>query len=357
VAALLIAAAVEGICVVFYNTAEVTSVPRIVSHELLPVAIAKNEARSQAALLAGRPLGAMLFAINRGAPYALDVLAGIATILSLRRIDKRRLDSATHTEPGLRPTLRRGLEYLIRDRFLRNVLAICTVTNFLFQITIMYFVVAVKNEHESGFVIGIILAASGFGGLIGASIAPRVFRFVRPRNIMFTCVFVWLLFSAVIVQWSGPIAMVVAWGGIGFVGAHVNVALTLYQSSNIGKQLLAHVASASSFVTRCATAVGALCAGYIVSKLGPSKAAELVFGSMFVIAAGVGIHRLTRRPEPHTECFLLRPSTARPKDSVVHQQPEPDGPKFAGQRINPSAIGSSGSSQSQALAAHCGVSS
>jgi MFS family permease len=304
VAALLAAAVVEGICVVFYNTAELTSVPRVVQHELLPIAMAKNEARSQTSLLLGRPVGGLLFAVSRSWPYILDALAGCAAIFSLMKVDKEKLRPLTTAEPGIWRALRKGLKHLLHDRFLRNVLIVCTITNFLFQIVILLFVVLAESQHRSGLFIGIILAASGLGGLIGSFVARWVFKTLGARNIIVSCVAAWTLLTGIIAWWHQPVAMLVAWGGVGFVGAHVNVALAIYQSSSIPRELLARVASASSFVTRFAAALGALCAGYVVSAAGPRVAAYAVFWIMILLAAAVGVHRLFATEEPGITCVI-----------------------------------------------------
>ncbi|URM98612.1 hypothetical protein LUW76_32075 [Actinomadura madurae] len=109
----------------------------------------------------------------------------------------------------------------------------------------------------------------------------------------------WLVLTGVIAFSTHPDIMVVAWGGIGFVGANVNVALNLYQAWEIDQKLLARVASASSFISRSSAAAGALCAGYIVAHLGPERAADVVFGLMAVLVAVVVViiyaHRLISR--------------------------------------------------------------
>lgn len=321
---LVLAAAVEGTCTVFYGTAEITSVPRVVQHELLPVAIAKNEARSQGSLLFGRPFGGLLATAVSWATPLFSLCTGLAAVLSLLKVDKGPLRASTGLEPGMRNALKEGLNSLRKDRFLRNVLTICVVTNFLFQIIILLFVVLAREQHRSALFIGAILAVSGLGGLIGSTAAPLVFRIVRPRNVIVFSVLAWLALTGVIASGTDAALMVTAWGGIGFVGANVNVALTLYQTSRIDEEVLARVASASTFVTRLSAAVGALCAGYIVSARGPTQSAHWVLLVMLALAAAVVVHRFALPPEPGTDCLLPRP----------HHEPEtPRDPHPAAQHL------------------------
>ncbi|WP_255270785.1 MFS transporter [Actinomadura madurae] len=168
VAALLTAAVVEGVCAVFYGTAELTSVPRIVHHELLPIAIAKNEARSQGALSLGRPLGGFLVAAGNWAPSLLNLVAGIAALISVRRVNSGLFEATSLEETGVVSALKRGLAVLWERRFLRAVVTLCMATNFLFQIVILLFIVLAKEQQKSTLFIGVILAVSGLGGLAGA---------------------------------------------------------------------------------------------------------------------------------------------------------------------------------------------
>ncbi|MEU9019847.1 MFS transporter [Actinomadura sp. NPDC048394] len=319
---LLAAAAIEGTCTVFYGTAEITSVPRVVQHELLPVAIAKNEARSQGSLLFGRPLGGLLATALSWATPLLSLCTALAAILSLQMVDKSPLGGSLGMKAGMRHALKEGLAALRRDRFLRNVLTICVVTNVLFQIIILLFVVLAREQHRSALFIGAILAVSGLGGLIGSSIAPRVFRIIRPRNVILFSVTAWLALTIVIASRANAWLMVTAWGGIGFVGANVNVALALYQASCIDTAILARVASAGTFVTRLSAAVGALCAGYIVSSYGPARSAGWVLVVMIVLTGLVLVHRIFLPPEPGTECLVSRP---HPHEPETAWEPQPAG--------------------------------
>ncbi|MEU8796309.1 MFS transporter [Spirillospora sp. NPDC048819] len=312
VAALLIAAAVEGTCAVFYATAELTSVPRVVQHQLLPIAIARNEARSQGALSMGRPLGGFLAAIGHYGPSLINLVAGLAALLSVLRMDGRFFRANKPYDTGMINALKVGLSAFWKERFLRAVMFVCIVTNVLFQIVILLFIVLAKQEQRSTLFIGVILAASGIGGLIGAfsarrlidvneklsvRIAPKLsvdIAVKRKLSVLVACSGAWLVLTAIIAFTHHPVAMVIAWGGIGFVGANVNVALNLYQAREIKQHLLARVASASNFISRCSAAAGALCAGYIVSAFGPTRSAEVVFFmmlgltiSVFVLAAGI----------------------------------------------------------------------
>ncbi|MFG2087969.1 MULTISPECIES: MFS transporter [unclassified Spirillospora] len=305
VAALLIAAAVEGACAVLFATAELTSVPRVVQSQLLPIAIARNEARSQGALSMGRPLGGFLVAVGHYGPLLINLVAGLTALLSVLRMDGRFFRTQIPDDTGMVNALKIGLAAFWNRRFLRAIMFVCIVTNVLFQIVILLFIVLAKQEQRSTLFIGVILAASGIGGLIGAFSARWLITVDRKLSVLVACSGAWLVLTAVIAFTHQPVAMVTAWGGIGFVGANVNVALNLYQASEIEQHLLARVASASNLISRSSAAAGALCAGYIVSACGPTRSAEVVFWLMlgltvgvFALAIGITCQRRTTAPHP-----------------------------------------------------------
>ena len=319
VAALLIAAAVEGTCAVFYGTAELTSVPRVVQHELLPIAIARNEARSQGALSVGRPLGPFLMVVGNWAPSLLNLVAGIAALISVRRLNRHLFEVAGIEETGVVSALKRGLSTLWERRFLRAVVTVCMATNFLFQIVILLFIVLAKDEHRSALFMGFILAASGVGGLVGAFVgaltAEWQFAARRRRLVLLSWTLAWLALTGVIAFTGRSGIMVFAWGGIGFVGANVNVALNLYQAREIDKRLLARVASTSNFISRGSAGAGALCAGYVVARFGPQQAAYIVFGLMLALTVTVAAIIYCRR-EPETGRPVRKPSSSQPEHSL-----------------------------------------
>ena len=65
----------EGTCYVFFNLAEVSCLPRVVSNEQLPQATAQNEATVGTTLLFGPLLGGFLYSFFQFVPFLADALS------------------------------------------------------------------------------------------------------------------------------------------------------------------------------------------------------------------------------------------------------------------------------------------
>lgn len=276
----------QGICVVLYSTAETTAVPWLVRRERLARAMAGNEARTHVAGLLGRPLGGWLFELGRCWPFVLDVATSVVSALTLLRMRNKRFARAAVRRP-LRPArqlraFRRGLTFLRHEEFLARVMIVCALANFAFQTLGLTLVLLAHEREMSPLMIGLLIAASGLGGVLGSLTAPRMLRRMKPARLIVAGVWAWLLLSACLtVTDHGSFLYVAAvlpaaWGGIGFIGAHINVALALYQTSGVPKRLFGRVTSVIRFFSGSTVPLGALAGGYLLALLGTERAVVLV---------------------------------------------------------------------------------
>ncbi|MEV4258413.1 MFS transporter [Spirillospora sp. NPDC049652] len=297
---LIVAALVSGTCTTFYNVAEVTAVPSVVPAEHFQRAMAQNEARANGAMLLGRPLGGVLHAAGTAVPYAADTafgLASAAAILTLRPAGlrgrwnhPRPLRAAGGTDAARpRTAVRRtrplvaemveGLRWLWRYRFLRTTLIACTATNLLFQIVMLLLIVRGRDAGLPRAMAGVLLAAPGLGGsFVSVYVAvTRRRRFGRrPITLVRLCMWAWLGMTALLAVVPWPGAWMIAWGGVGFVGARLNIALSAYQASRTPPELRGRVAGTNRFVTLGIAPIGTMCGGAAINAVGAPLVAALV---------------------------------------------------------------------------------
>ncbi|MGI5163898.1 MFS transporter [Spirillospora sp. CA-253888] len=296
---LLLCAMVQGVCITFYNTAETTVVPSLVPRGQLPRAMARNEAGVHAADLVGRPVGGLLFGVARGLPFVVDALAALVAVLAVVRMRTRAFRPARPGPggaagfAGLTREMGEGMAFLWRHPFLRRVMLVCAATNFLFQTLGLLLMVLAKAQHLPSAVIGVLFAASGLGGLLGSLVAPRLLRRAGgPARMIMICVWGWLALLVLLVALDhavGPAlllaALPVVWGGISFVGAHMNVALAVVQSTEVPRRLLARVLSANRFFTGGTIPLGAMFSGYLIAMAGARHAPAVLAAAVAALAA------------------------------------------------------------------------
>ncbi|GAA1884092.1 MFS transporter [Actinomadura bangladeshensis] len=319
---LILGAFFEGVFLVLYNAAEITAVQRVVDSAELPSALATNEARGHLALMAGKPLGGLLFSLDRTLPYFFGILASAVSIRALISMKKKdyqpREADGSPVRTGARtpraPFLG-SLRFVLLSPFLRTVIVVCAVGNFFFQTVVLLLVVLAEQRHMSGTEIGLLLASSGVGGLIGSVVAPKVGkRFRRERSIIVFCVVVWLALIGIVAGTVHPVAGLLAWGGLSVTGGFLNVAIINHQTGRVPEHMLGRVMAVNRFVTGGAVPLGALSAGYIIAELRPDGAARLVFCVIAVLCLAVPVLLRPRRMLPDRTVDRLKYRISLPRD-------------------------------------------
>lgn len=298
---LILAAFTDGTFSTFYNTAEFTAIRRLIPHDDLSGAMAKNESRGHFALLAGRPLGGLLYGLGHALPFAVNVISCVFSVFTLGRMRTRDLGPKTGTDPARTGSLLRelgeGLGWLRRDAYLRTVLIVCAITNFSFQTIFLLLVVRAEEQHVPGAVIGVLLAASGVGGALGSLAAPRILRRLTPPAVVVSSVCFWITLPLTVLVTDRPFAGVFIWTGVSFMGANMNVALAVYLATEVPERLMGRVTSVSGFLTRGAVPIGALFGGYVLTHLDTRLAIQIIFGIVVLLAIVVSVDRPRSRPE------------------------------------------------------------
>lgn len=268
---ILLAAAVDGTCNAAYGMAELTAVRAVVPAGEQPRVLKTHEARTHLALLLGRPLGGLLYTANRAFPYVADVVSSVVTGLSLLFVRGAgrsfRVAEQARDSPVEQKTLKDAFRWLRQDQFLRRALVVCTTTNFLFQLVFLLLLVLAEDSELSGQHLGLLLAFSGAGGAAGSFCAHRLLKNSQPVRLVVRCVYAWLFLTALIAFARQPVVGLLAWGGISFMGAGLNVRLNVYQNTRIPGHLHGKVVGLLRCTTLGASALGSLVGGLLIVRM------------------------------------------------------------------------------------------
>lgn len=315
------ASALHGVCGTLHATAGAAAVPCLVPREELAGAAAKNEARNDATQMIGRPLGGALYGVAHGLPALFDtVVSALALWASLLLPRVRRQSHPPERLSGPRRLLQElagGFHVLREDRFLRLALIVCAVTNALFQVIWLIIMLTATSEGLSAFLLGVVLAATGAGGVFGALVAPVLVRRLHPTRMVALCLWAWLSLTLLLAladragaDWLVA-ALPLVWGGIGFIGAHMNVTVTTYHTTHVPPELLGRLTGTVRFLTGGALPVGMLAGGYALESLGVHLTVLLVAGTTGVLTIVFTTGLLLTAP-PHHRSRPPRPETPRP---------------------------------------------
>lgn len=283
---LLVAAFADGALTTFYSTAEFASIPRIIPNGVpLSSRVAKNESRNHIALLLGRPIGGTLYWLYHALPYVADLLAALFSIITVHRISAERFSSEAEKphDESTKTQLRESITWIFHDPYTVRVLLTCILSNFAFQIVFLFLVVEAVHGNRSSYAIGLLTAATGFGGMTGSFAAPKALNRLSSFKILLLSVCVWVSLPVTAICLSDVEYSMAVWAGVSFMGANLNVALHVHLMTHAPRRYLGQVTSVNGLLLRGATAFGALCGGYLISWNWDRKALEAIIVTMLVI--------------------------------------------------------------------------
>ena len=173
---LFIVSAIEGTLFVFFNIAEAACLPRVVPKSQLPDATAQNMATEGVTTLAGPPLGGALYLIGSVLPFLADAISYAVSVISLFFIKTNFQEKRTVARRRLWVEIGEGLGWLWHQPLIRFMAILTGGNNLVSSGYVLIIIVLAQNMHASSFVIGVIFAIGGIGGILGAVIAPFIHK-------------------------------------------------------------------------------------------------------------------------------------------------------------------------------------
>ena len=171
-----------GVLTVFFDVSYQSYLPSLVSREQLIEGNSKLEVSRSGAQLSGPGLaGGLVEAVTAPVAILVDAVSFFASAVFLFRIKKQEKTAPTRAErqagPGMKVELAEGLRWVFGNRYLRWIAASTATFNFFGSIIFsVYLVFAVRELGLRPGVIGLALAVSNIGYLLGALVANRLSR-------------------------------------------------------------------------------------------------------------------------------------------------------------------------------------
>jgi predicted MFS family arabinose efflux permease len=250
---------------------------RVVPAEQLPEAVAQTQAREFAAILAGPPLGGLLFAASRALPFLADAGSFLGSMVGLSftradfqtpRIARRR----TWSEPV------EGIRWLWQRPFYRATVLLFAAGNPYFTGLYLLAILLARHHGASSAAIGAMFAIAGGGGVAGALLAGPLLKRLSLRTALLSGN--WLL--AV----GAPLLLLVHSAVlIGIVIAIAELLTPLVNAIVSGARVAATPDELQGRVQAAATAVsmsfgwlGPLAVGVVFAAAGPAATVVAAFG-------------------------------------------------------------------------------
>ncbi|WP_307803860.1 MFS transporter [Micromonospora echinofusca] len=318
VAHLAVVSFVEGTLYVFHSLAERGAVRNVVSTGQLPAALSSNEVRERAASFLGQSAGGFLFGLARWVPFLVDTVSYLLSLVTLLFI-RRRFQTGTGTgHHALGTEIRQGLKWFWSHPFLRDSAVLVAGSNLFFQALTLLLVVRALDLGGSPGAVGVMLAVSGVGGIVGSFVAPRLMRLISLKLIVIGANWVWAALMASMILARDIVALGAIYTVMGFVGAVWNVAVSSYQLTVTPDAVLSRVTSVSRLLAFGAIPLGSLAGGFLLDAFGSAPVVLILAGGFGLLAVASvvmpGVRQVSEPPAPDAgvDGAALEPVTGAP---------------------------------------------
>lgn len=293
-AVVLVAGFAEGTGTAYYSIADRGAVPMLVHESQRAAALAQNEARSQAAYLAGPALGGALFGLSRFLPFAADALSYVGSLFTLAMIrtpfqEARQRDRGAQGKQEdskrLVRELGEGLRLTLRQPFLRAASVLAAAVNVCLQVLSLAVIVLAREDGASPALTGAIVACMGAGGLAGTFAAPWLQRRLRPGVVIAGCIWAWAGLIGLLAVAPSPVWLCPMTAAVGLAGSPWNVAVQTYRLRIVPNNILARVSSVTFQIAWGAIPFGSLLAAVLLGSLSAARVIVIIAVALAVTAA------------------------------------------------------------------------
>ena len=272
-----------GLAETFFDTSAEAFTPRLVEPEQLAAANGRLQGLEWVGgSFVGPPIGAALFAVAAPLPFLIDAGSFAVAALFVALIPGVfRSDRTTRTT--IRSDIASGLRWLWGQRVVRTLALMAGTTNmFIFGIVSIFVLFAQDILDVPDASYGILLAALGVGGLLGALLAPRMVARIGSGNTLRVAVSVQAFAVAVLGTTSNAWLAGVLMAIFGFLTTSWNVVAVSLRQGLTPDAMRGRVAGASRLLAWGTQPIGALAGGAVAAALG-LRAPFFVAAGAFVV--------------------------------------------------------------------------
>ncbi|MFF5279821.1 MFS transporter [Streptomyces sp. NPDC000133] len=314
--ALFLAAFAVGALSVFFDVAYQASLVRLVKRDQLVKGNSALEGSRSAAQIGGPALGgALVSLLSAPVAAASSALFFALSFLSIRRIRRREsIPERSERPPRVWRRIREGLRFVVGHTLLRTVGLASAAFQFSFAAMMTVYLLFLPRElHLSGTAVGLALAATGPGALLGSVLAARL-----PNRFGYGVVLVSaaalgdgvllcvpLLHSPSVVTIPALVAVNFVFGAFGQL---VNVTVMAVRQAVTPDGMQGRVAATITFAGMGLTPFGSLLGGLLAGEWGLRTSLVVTAGGMLLSPVLMALSPLARLGRALPETGHVRPA-------------------------------------------------
>jgi predicted MFS family arabinose efflux permease len=272
---------IDGTGFIISYVSERGALRQLVTPDQLPEAVARNESRTFAAMLAGPPLGGLLFGIGRVIPFAFDAVSYAASTTGMLLIKsgfQEARDDAAHGD------LREGFRWLWARPFFRFCSLLFAASNPVFNGVYLLVVVVAKRHGASSVLVGAMLGIAAAGGLAGALLAPALQRRFSARTVVISETWALALSMPLLLLVHDALLLGAIVGAAELITPVTN---SIVVSARVGlapDRLQGRIQAASTLVSFSVAWLGPLLVGVMIDAFGASATIAAISGWALLLA-------------------------------------------------------------------------
>lgn len=296
---LVVVGLLVGAAVGVSGPAQVSAIRSVVPTGDLPAALAQNEARQHVASLLGGPLGGVLLGVARWLPFAVNAGTAVVACWAVRRL---RTDLSAPPADGPRPRLRtelgQGLRFVLVRPLFRTLLVWSALTNLVLNALLFVVVLRMVSDGVSPGAIGLVNAAAGVGGVLGAVLAPALVRRLPTGRLTVAVAWSVVLPLVPLVWWAHPVVAASSLVVVLLLNPAGNAGIGAYRIAVTPADLQGRVQASSSFLSTAVMPLAPLLGGVLLESRGGGTATAVLLvataGAALVVTLSPQVRRVPR---------------------------------------------------------------
>ncbi len=283
-ALIVIVAFINGSAFVASYVAERGVLRQLVAPEDLSHAVARNESRIFAALLAGPPLGGLLYGISRAVPFLFDVISYVASTVSVLLIHSDFQEARVESEHG---NVADGVRWIWRRPFFRGCALLFAGSQPILSGLSLLIIVLARSNGASPALIGVMLAVMAAGGLLGALLAPALQHRLPARVVLIAENWAIALALPLLLLARNALLLGTIAAAALLVTPVTNSIVLSYQVALVPDRLQGRVQGASTAIATSVGCLGPLTIGFMLQDAGSRATILALTGWMLLLAITV----------------------------------------------------------------------
>jgi MFS family permease len=278
---LAVVALIEGVLFVFFDIAQVASLPHIAPKEQLPAVTSSFQFIYTLAALVGPVVGGLLFSIDRLLPFIVDAISYAVSSLALLFI-RTRFQHDLPKQQG--KDILTGLKWLWSQKLVRYFAFISGIYNCIWAGAPLVTLILVRQLGASTKTIGLAFTLIGIGALGGALLVPFLQRRFRLGHTIITIVWLWVFLwplQAIVHEISSLVVITAVSVGLSSI---YDVSQFSYRLSLIPDELQGRVNSVFRLIALGLQPLGVAAIGLLLENLGTSSTIGIVTIPLLIVA-------------------------------------------------------------------------